>query len=1120
MQSKIKYIFILFICFTVLLSCNQTDQKSHPGSFSAKITTALHYTVVPDSLSTFIPIPVNEKKLKKVEVGNPSVVYVEKNVHKVFTPTKVVAGQPKRIIPGSAGFQFPRPIPVADKPVAAGIPETFMAKDMVYKVQNPLSIASFGKIQGLRNTIVTCLLQDTQGNIWIGTASGVTKYNGYSFTNFTTEQGLANNNVRAVIQDRKGNIWFGTYGGGVTKYDGYTMTSFSEKNGLCNNYVSSIAEDKSGNIWLGTLGGVIKYDGRFFTNFTKKEGLVNDSVYAVIADRSNNVWMGTVGGVSCYDGHSFANYTEKEGLGNHTVYSILEDRAGDIWMGTLGGISVLQGGFFLRYTSKEGLINDEVFSLLEDRDQHIWIGTHYGLSQYDGKSIVNYSEKQGLTNDNIYCLLQDSHSNIWLGTGGGGILKYNPHSFTHITETEGLPKNYIFAVYEDRKKNLWFGAWRGGVSEYNGDQLKNFTTQQGLPYNDVRSICQDKNGNIWFATYKGVAKYDGHAMTRLAEKDGLVNDDVNCIFEDRSGNLWFGTESGVSKYDGHSFTNFFCTGSEAIHVNSINQTHNGTIWFATSMGLFEYNSQGISRLDNADNLLHTNISSICEDKNSCLWLGTDKGIIRYDGRSFVSLTQREGLLNNDVTSILEDHFGNLWFGTRLGLSKLSAEKIDLLNERIRFNLIHDDDIFFKNYGYTDNFLGISCNAGAIAESADHHIWIGTSNGITTFDPATEPRDTSSMSIQVTAVKIANQTINWKALKEKPDTSFLLNNGIWFSHFHIDSLSRWNNLPKGLKLAYNNNYISFDFVAPTTNQPHTVKYQYQLEGFDKVKSPLNTQSSVSYANLRPGHYTFKARAMNSDGIWSGECRYQFSIMPPWWQTWWFIMLAICIVLAIVFFVSRFIYTYQLHRQKLALEKELAVQYERQRISADLHDEIGATLSSINIYSNLAKTESNKEPYLESISTNVNDAVSKLDDLVWKINPKYDTLDSVIYRLMFYAEPVALAKNISLNLKASDELRRQKLGAETKHQLFLVLKELLNNALKHSGCRAIQVIFSIANNQLQVLVEDDGKGFDEERVNVQRNGLQNIYRRIQLMQGTITTKTGNGAGTLTTINLPLA
>lgn len=1123
MQLKIKKKFISFLLLPGIFCCNQHQAEKHPGIFSPKVLAVKGYLVPKDSIALPQEILVDENKLKKIPASDATIVPVNNNIKIAGVPIEVIAGKSKLITPGRDTFLIPKKVRFIEKPFLARMPETFVAKDMTYKNQNSSSFSIFGKQHGLKHGIVSSLLEDKLGNIWFGTAGGVTRYDGRSFTSYTQQEGLSSSDVRSMLQDKNGNIWFGTLGGGVSKFDGQFFSHFTDKNGLGNNSIFSMLQDRLGNLWFATWGGgVTKWDGQFFTIYTTKEGLSSNYVSSIVEDRHGNLWFGTAGGVSKFDG-SFTNFTEKEGLGNNDVHCILEDKVGNLWFGTERGISKFDNRTFTNFTEKEGLINNRVFSILEDKSANIWFGTFNGLSKYDGHSFTNYTEKHGLGNNNIYAMLEDKSGNIWFGTAGGGVSKYNCQTFTHFTEEEGLCKNYVFSTMEDKAGNLWLGTWGGGCSKYDGKNFTHFTDKEGLNHNNVTSICEDKSGNIWFATYHGVAKYNGHSFIQFTQKEGLINNDVLSILKDKAGNLWFGTSGGVTKYDGRSFKNF--TQREGLNSNDVScimEDRSGNLWFGTSGGVTKYDGHVFMHFTEKEGLSNPGIYSMAEDKAGNIWLGTrGGGVAKFDGKFISYFTEKEGLVNNFIGSILEDKSGNLWFGTRFGLSKLSGKNLSILSEKITAGSIAETDLYFKNYSFGDGFLGIGCNNNAILQAKDNTIWIGTNVGVTTFKPIEEKENIIPANIQITAINLFNEHIDWTKLNQKEDSSFLLGNGVRVSNFHLDGLSKWYNLPEHLSLAYNNNFISFNFIGITMSQPQNVKYQYQLEGMDKNLSALTTQPSASYGNLSPGNYTFKVKAMNSEGYWSNEYKYTFTIRPPWWKTWWFRIMAIVAVLAVVFFIGRFAYSIQLRKQRVILEKQLAIQYERQRISSDLHDDIGSTLSSINIYAGLAKTTKNNDSHLDSITQNISDAVNKLDDLVWSINPKYDSFTSMTNRLQSYAEPICHAKEINFQLQNNLSEVDVKLSAELKQNIYLTAKELVNNSIKHSGCKNIRVHFTLETNRLLLSVNDDGEGFDETAIRKDRNGLNNIAKRVSVMKGILRTETnnGNGNGTRTSITIPI-
>ena len=723
------------------------------------------------------------------------------------------------------------------------------------------------------------------------------------FSSFSKQQGLKHGNIACMLQDKNGNLWFGTNGGGVSKYDGKFFTHFTEKEGLSNNIVQSILEDKSGNIWFGTWGGGVSRlsrEGTFFTHFTEKEGLSNNFVSSILEDKSGNIWFGTNGGgVSqlSREGTSFTHFTEKEGLSNNDISSILEDKSGNIWFGTYGG----------------------------------------GVSRLsrEGTSFTQFTQKEGLSNNIVVSILEDKNGNIWFGTAGGGVSRLSREgtSFTHFTEKEGLSNNIVVSILEDKSGNIWFGTAGGGVSRLSRDGkfFTHFTEKEGLSYNDVRSILEDKNGNIWFGTNgRGVSRLsrDGKSFTHFTEKEGLSNNAVMSILEDKSGNIWVGTYGGgVSRLSraGMSFTHF--TEKEGLSNNfvwSILEDKSGNIWVATAGG-------GVSRLSR-------------------------------EGTSFTHFTEKEGLSNDFVFSILEDKSGNIWVGTRFGLNMLSQRKLAEYTQKVKSGQLKAGDAFFKNYTYEDGFLGIGCNSNALCEAEDGTIWIGANDRLTAYHPPTGKEIASiAPNIQLNGIALFNQNIAWASLassvlqsasaKEKEsqnnffvkDTTLNLGNGVKVGNFKFDGLSPWYNLPEHLSLAYNNNYVTFHFIGITMAQPKKVKYQYKLEGMDQNWSALTDRNEAPYGNLPQGNYIFKVKAMNSEGVWSDESTYTFSIRPPWWQTWWaYCLYALLIGGSIGWYVqSR---SKALRREKSILEKKVALRtVQLEQKSTELEQSL-ATLKS--------------------------------------------------------------------------------------------------------------------------------------------------------------------------------
>jgi ligand-binding sensor domain-containing protein/serine phosphatase RsbU (regulator of sigma subunit) len=927
---KLKRLFCLVLL--VAFACKQ--KSTQQSNYHQLNTVKAQGYVIPNNI---------RKNPKTIPAGKPTIVKASKqkaiptntNIQPAGIPKISLAGKPLVCTPGQDSFLLPKKTLAIDSPFFAGIPETVIAKDMDSRDQNPKNFSFFGKIQGLKHNVIRCMLQDKSGYLWLGTVGGgVIRYDGKFFTTFTDAEGLANNNVFSILEDKTGNLWFGT-SGGASKYDGKFFTTYTNKQGIANNTVNSILEDKSGNLWFGTEEGASRYDGKYFTTFTKKEGLASNTVNNILKDKKGNLWFGTNEGLSRYNGKSFSNFTTKQGLSNNIITAIREDKRGNIWIATENsGVSKYDGNTFTNYTEKEGLISNIVRCIFEDKGGNFWFGSKGGISKFDGKFFTNYSQKDGLTINAVLSILQDKSENLWFGTRSGGINRFDGKIFTNYTEEEGLTDQRVRSIYKDKYDNLWFGT-ENGVSKYDGKYFNNLTDKNSIGKSVLGSILEDKSGNIWFATLgNGVIKYDGKSYFNFNQNNGLISNVVWSILEDKSGNIWFGTDGGISKYDGTSYTNYtFKQGLVNNRVRSIYEDKSGNIWIGTLLGVSKYDGKTFTNFNEDSGLANNTVRSILQDKSGNLWFGTEGGASRYNGNYFINFTEKNGLSNNAVFSMLEDKIGNLWFGTRFGLNKLTPTKLTEIINKIKTKTLTEQDIIFKNYSYSEGFLGIGVFAGKTMHQAkDGTIWIGTNDRLTAYHPEGDVTDTVIPNIQLTSIEIFNETINWfnllhpvapgSLIKEPSmrtkDTTVILGNGVSFTGFNFDGITKWYSLPENLSLAYNNNYLTFNFIGITMGQSKKVKYQYKLEGLDENWSALTNKTSATYGNLTHGTYTFKVKAMNSEGYWSKPYQYSFIIHPPFWQLWWFRNLIIVVILVLGYSLYRW-RTATLRRDKEVLEQ---------------------------------------------------------------------------------------------------------------------------------------------------------------------------------------------------------
>ncbi|MBD0287118.1 MAG: hypothetical protein ICV79_17065, partial [Flavisolibacter sp.] len=826
------------------------------------------------------------------------------------------------------------------------------------------SFKNYDIAMGLVINLATCIIEDKDKNLWIGTTAGVSRYNGKFFTNYTIAQGLVNNSIHCIFQDKNGNIWFGT-NGGISKYDGRSFTNYSTADGLINNEVNSILQDKHGNIWCGTNGGASRYDGKIFKNYTTNEGLINNNIKCILEDKSGNLWFGGWGVCRMDPYGSFKSYSAPVELANKFIPSIHEDKNGNIWFCTWeGGVRLKEDGSLMKLNTDRGLINNRVNSILEDKAGNLWFCTEDGISRFDqeGKFFIAYTTAQGLANNSVNSFCEDKEGGLWFGTFGGvSKLDKDGKTFTNYTTAQGLPNNVVRSMAEDKMGNLWFGTDGGGVCrlDHTRKVFTIYTTDQGLAGNSIRSISEDSNGNLWFGSQgQGVSQLDKEykSFTTYTTAQGLSANPVRRITEDKNGNLWFNTlGGGISRLDRDReyFTNY-----------------------TTEQGL-------------ANNYSWPMI----EDKNGNLWIGTQMGLSRFDGKSFTNYTKADGLVDNEAGDVMMNKDGVIWLASNKGLTALKgfAQDEPLHNSSYKPNLKPSNELSnteLKKNGYKPVFEIYGDKTGYpvkainnIGITREGTIWAGTGgflgDKLIRFDFSDAPINPNLPVVLIQSIKINNEIISWYDLD--PDSHFnndeklidsiitapnITEEGIVlgkllseeertimrgkFKDIKFDSITRFYPLPVNLMLPYRHNNVTFDFAAIEPARPYLIRYQYKLEGYDREWSPVSDQTTATFGNIHEGSYSFKVKARSPDGIWSEPVVYTFKVLPPWYRTWWAYTLYILIFLTALWLFIRWRVS-ALKKEKQLLEEKVAVrthelQEEKAKVESTL-TELKATQAQL-------------------------------------------------------------------------------------------------------------------------------------------------------------------------------
>ena len=886
---------------------NMTPPLINQAGKPVSVAYSSNVKVVPEILSI---LPLDSGQLKILDCTELHSDFVLTDMYGDTIPT----GKPIQI----SGTKTPVKTPPAIKALPPG-----SKGDVIYNFKY-LNLE-----QGLPASSINDMLMDQNNRLWIGTfGSGLCSYDGQSLRHYTVREGFKCQFIQDILEDKKGNIWIAS-NDGLFKYDGEYFISYIENF----NGINAVVEDKNGSIWVGFWSGIIKInpqedsDGNLsITYYTVNEGLSINGVNSAYVDRTGNLWFGTwSGGVNKFDGHFFTHFTTDIGLSSNSVNDIYEDEKGIYWFGTSNGLNRFDGNSFTNFTEREGLSGSNIRTITEDQNNNLLVGTSSGVnilrtnSSAELRTITQITGDEGLSGSTANVLLLDKTKNLWIGTAEAGISRLkmgaarNKYAtITNLFEEQGLINNNVTSVSEDHSGNLWFGT-RNGLSHYiPGDNVSgkgifyNYNFDQGLPINVITSTLYDSQGNLWLGSNgQGFSKYDGNTFIQYNSSQGLIGGNVMAIEEDRKGNHWFATYSGVSRFDGLSFTNFNMNdGLPNASALTLYKDKAGDMWIGTfTGGVVKYHlpekpdlkdetfpANGYFTIyTDKDGLSHNTVISIHQDKYGNMWFGTMEGLNRFDGESFTYFTKDEGLSGNIIMSIADDDKGNLLIGTERGLDYLEIYPGKTHNNEIATGW-PADSFRIKKLSQVAGLKTTGFNLNSSLVDTKSRVWMGTANGLITFDENVSYFNSNPPEVFLTGLDIDGQFTDFRRLSNE------LRNKIKFSE-----VAAFTNYPNHLELPYNLNHLTFHYVGIDWSAPENIKYSYKIEGLNEEWSVPSADIKADYRNIGFGKYKFMVRAIGESSEWSDPFTFEFTVRPPiWFSIWAYIFYALCLAIGIFIF----------------------------------------------------------------------------------------------------------------------------------------------------------------------------------------------------------------------------
>jgi ligand-binding sensor domain-containing protein len=742
----------------------------------------------------------------------------------------------------------------------------------------------------------------------------------YALQTFTIEDGLAQSQVYCMIEDRQGNLWLGTRGGGISKFDGISFTTLTEADGLPGNYIRAMAQDSSGAIWVSADNGFSRFNGRNWQQVVDPSGkplpgvnqivedgegllwlatdrgiytcLVRDTVASIwpgsrglpyqlcaslLIDSRDQLWVGTEKGLALArkdwrtkpQETKWIVYEDGAGLGAGHIRGLREDAQRRVWITTYGSGAVFWDGRqpldsqrpFIRVAPLPEFPDIIVFESLQDREGNMWFATlEGGAYRYDGKFLTQFSEKDGLRSLHVHCLLQDSWGNVWLGTSGGGVSKFTGDRFVHFTDRNGLQGNRVYSVMEQGKGVQWFATSGGGVDRLDSVGFTHFGKEHGFTDAVVKAMATDAEGRMWFGTEgQGAWLLNGNTFIDFDEEDGLGGKWVKHITRDRRGGLWFSlADGGITHLQENLFINYNVPqGLPEERVDCVQEDERGGIWIGThSSGLVFFDGNRFERFDTARGLCSNSVRAMALAPNGTLCVATAEGIaVRAPNGQFRCITQQEGLTSNNVYLLVFDAEGNLWAGHEKGVDKVEPGNGLSIRQ-------------IKHFGSAEGFTGIETCQRAAWRDTQGNLWFGTMNGATRYSPKQSEQNLHPPRLAITTVHLFYEDI-----RRTP--------------FAGELRRPWTDLPDSLTLPFDQNHLSFEFIGVNHTSPEKVRYKWKLEGYDRDWTPETDRREATYSNLAPNEYTFMVTAMNEDGVMTATpATFSFVIRPPYWETWWF------------------------------------------------------------------------------------------------------------------------------------------------------------------------------------------------------------------------------------------
>jgi signal transduction histidine kinase/ligand-binding sensor domain-containing protein len=946
---------------------------------------------------------------------------------------------------------------------------------------------------GLPQNSVTDILQTHDGYLWLATFGGLVRFDGVRFVTFDrTSRGIESQRVRTLHEDRQGILWAATDDGMLLRYQNGRFTTYSAKDGLPHAIALRIEEDNEGCLWItwlegsagGERGSITKFDGQRFVTFRP-----DDFAYRVMAPpeaRFQDLWWNqNSAGLDVLIKGRIQTYPLQRELLGADITRVTLDRQSNVWINTAGAgvIKAAHGGRLERYTTSEGIPNNNPEGVFyEGSEGDIWFADYR-----DNLYRIRHGEHELVQMPTVGVVYVDREGSTWMGTAIAGLHRVRDNTIRVYTEHDGLSSNRAYSILEDRAGGIWIGTWYNGVNKYANGRFTSYNAAEGLPSPLVTCIYEDKSGRIWVGTSnQGLVYFHNGRFRRYEKQFPSLNGSVWAIHEDRTGAFWFATDKGLVKWaDGRFVTYTRNDGLSDDHITALFEDRSGALWLGTFHGITRLKDGVFTAYIERDGFSGNQVRAIHEDSDGILWVGTyDGGLYRFADGRLTRYTRKDGLHDNGVFQILEDDSGYFWMGSNRGISRVSRRELNEFAGGARRSITS------VAFGARDGLPTLEVNGGRQPpglKAADGKLWFPTMGGVAVLDPTSIRLNTHSPAAIIEEVRLAGGVIDFSSRVRIPPE-----------------------IP----------VFEIRYTAPSFSRPEQIRFRYRLQGLDNEWIDAGDRRIASFYRIPPGTYRFVVSASSPEGSnTETEASLNIVVLPPFWRTWWFTALALIAAALIVFagHEGRVRRLRAQHEQQTAFSQQLieSQESERRRISNEMHDSFGQYIVIIKKLAQAALHATEGIGLaLDEIASLAEQMRAEMKHLAYDLRPyQLDKIGlSKTVEKMIQRVGQSCHLEFATDIDCIDDLVPQDLHIH----IYRIVQESLSNIVKHSKATRAKVTITKQDRSIQIKIEDNGQGFDPDRVDSstptgQGFGLMGIHERARILGGKVEVRSTPRAGT---------